>query len=244
MAELKTIISSNSDPTDPLRGRRIHYNIIMTGRFSVSSTLLILSIAAAAAFGVGVLVARTSPSPSGVADIPGFLWPDPPAVSPFELVRDTGEPFNERDLAGKWSFMFFGFTHCPDVCPTTMSTLNTVAQTLAADPDFGDRGQVVFVSVDPARDTPEVLRSYVDFFNDSFVGVTAAADESLRAFTRQLGIYYQRVDLASAADYTMDHTASILLFDPRARLVAVFSMPHDADDIARRFIAIAAALDS
>jgi protein SCO1/2 len=131
--------------------------------------------------------------------------------------------------------MFFGFTHCPDVCPTTLGVLRDVAAMLAADGEPAPR--IVFVSVDPERDTPARLKSYVEFFDKRFIGLTGAPDK-VAAFTGQLGIVYMKAPLPGTGGYTVDHTAAVLLVDPRVRLVGIFSAPHNAADIARRYMQI------
>ena len=133
--------------------------------------------------------------------------------------------------------MFFGFTHCPDICPATLSVLNRVEQQLA------DRGitepelRTVFVSVDPRRDTPERLSEYVNYFNEDFIGVSGKP-EVLDKLTRKLGTVYHIGEPDQQGEYLVDHSASIFLFDPSARLVSVFTTPHKADNIAERFLAV------
>jgi protein SCO1/2 len=129
--------------------------------------------------------------------------------------------------------LFFGFTHCPDVCPTTLATLKSLRAALADLPGFATRNQVLFVSVDPARDTPEALRTYDEYFDPDFRAATAAA-ERLNVLTRQLGILYARVETGGLGGYTMDHTASVLLVSPDKRLVGVFTPPHAVPELAAR----------
>ena len=126
---------------------------------------------------------------------------------------------------GRWSFIFFGYTHCPDVCPTTLSVLNSVARKLEG---RKDQVQFVFISIDPERDTPEKLGQFVSYFNGTFIGATGT-DDAINALTRQLGVIYARVEENSGTDnYLMDHSASVLLFDPAGRFHAVFTPPLDA----------------
>jgi protein SCO1/2 len=200
----------------------------------------VLSIAAFAA-GIYLAIVNTDSGPS--PDIRGFLWPEPPTITSFELIDHEGTPFTLTRLEGKWSLLFFGFTHCPDVCPSTLAVLNTVHESLQDTPQFRDAGQVVFVSVDPDRDHATYLRAYIKHFNDAFVGATGPQHE-LAPFTKQLGILYTKVESEDRAPYSIDHSASVLLVDPAARLVGVFSPPHDASDIATRFKAITAFIDS
>ena len=160
--------------------------------------------------------------------VPGLLWPNPKVLQDFSLTDEDGGAFDRNRLLGRWSLLFFGFTNCPDVCPTTLSVLKQARRRLgdAAPP------QVVFVSVGPERDDPATLKRYVDYFDPAIVGVTGAP-EALDTLTRQLGILYMKVGGEAPGEaYTMDHTASILLLDPAARLVGLLSPPHDAAQIA------------
>ena len=153
-------------------------------------------------------------------------------ISAFELVDHHGEPFTNTTLQGSWSFLFFGYTHCPDVCPTTLSVLNSVAQQLgsgASDVRF------VFISVDPERDTPEHLARFVSYFNSDFIGVTGKP-EAIEVLTKQLGVLSMRV--ANGDDpgsYLMDHTAGVFLVDPDGKYHAVFMPPLTAEMIVSSF---------
>ena len=153
-------------------------------------------------------------------------------LAPFTLVDHNNEVFNETTLRQRWSFLFFGYTHCPDVCPTTLSVLNSVAQRLQdVDADI----RFVFVSVDPERDTPEKLARFVSYFNKNFIGVTGT-EQQIEQFTRELGIMHMRVAAdENATGYLVDHTASVLLIDPDGRYHAVFSPPLSAGKISDDF---------
>ena len=133
----------------------------------------------------------------------------------------------QRDLAefkGKVLFVFFGFTQCPDVCPTTMSELAEVRRRLGPD---GDRVQGIFISIDPARDTPQVLKAYLNAMDPSFVGLTGTS-EQIEAAAREFKVFYQKVP-TSAGNYTMDHTAGAYVFDPdgQVRLFVRYGMGVD-----------------
>jgi protein SCO1/2 len=159
----------------------------------------------------------------------------PRDVQPFTLVDHTGKSFDNRALLGHWSFVFFGYTHCPDVCPTTLSVLNSVARKLEG---LENQPRFVFISIDPERDTPEKLGQFVSYFNGTFIGATGT-DDAINALTRQLGVIYARVEEKPGTDnYLMDHSASVLLFDPAGRFHAVFTPPLDATGIASDFIII------
>ena len=117
------------------------------------------------------------------------MFGNPRDIQPFTLVDHTGKNFDNRSLEGHWSFVFFGYTHCPDVCPTTLSVLNSVAHRLE---DVKNQVQFVFISIDPERDTPEKLGQFVSYFNGTFIGATGTND-AISALTRQLGVIYARV---------------------------------------------------
>ena len=167
----------------------------------------------------------------------GTLLPSAKAIADFQLTDQHGKPFTRNNLVGKWSFAFFGYTHCPDVCPTSLSMLAQVMKKLEQNDNLDTKPQVVFVSVDPERDTPELLAQYLPYFNPDFIGVTGDPQQLL-LLTRQLGIMYGKAPGDNADDYLVDHSASIILFDPDGNFLALFGMPHDPDLIAQEFVAI------
>lgn len=198
---------------------------------------LVLAGIAALALGLlaGLFWAERGPEPPQLSEHATWLEP-PKLLAPFELVDHRNQVFGPEALQGRWSFVFFGYTHCPDVCPTTLGLLNTVAKHLAAETP---PPQFVFVSVDPERDTPEQLASFVGYFNPAFIGVTGTP-EALSAFTRQLGVLSLKVEQDGAGGgYLVDHTAAVFLFDPAGRLVALFSPPLDATGMTEDFRALA-----
>jgi len=162
---------------------------------------------------------------------PGTVLPGGKALPDFELQADDGQPFTPSSLKDKWTLLFFGYTHCPDVCPTTLGTLKNAWDALAKSAGGTDGVEVVFVSVDPERDTIEHLKEYVDYFDPAFTGVTGDADNLLR-FSRALGAIYMKAKGSSEENYLVDHTAAIFVIDPSGRYAAVLSAPHDAGKIA------------
>ncbi|WP_434664768.1 SCO family protein [Aeromonas sp. NJAU223] len=138
-------------------------------------------------------------------------------INPFTLVDEDGKPFTEANLHGHWTFLFLGYTYCPDICPTTLADLRAVYPELK---QIAPRSQVVFVSADPKRDDSARLKGYVDFFQPEFKAVTAQHDH-LFPFVRNLGLVYSIVEHDSK-DYLIDHSASIVLISPAGKLVAVF----------------------
>jgi protein SCO1/2 len=196
---------------------------------------LVFALTAGTLIGVGAAALVASKlEEARPPDIEGLLWPDPKVVEPFSLVEHRGEPFTLEQLKGRWSFLFFGYTNCPDVCPTILSMLDKVAQELGKEPMSNRDVQFVFVSVDPARDTPEVLAKYVGSFNPDLIGVTGVK-EKLTSLTRQLGIYVEHEPSDAHGDYSVDHGVPLLLIDPAGRLLGVFQSPRGPLDVAERF---------
>ncbi len=133
----------------------------------------------------------------------------------FQLTDFNGQPRSLADYKGKAVVVFFGFTQCPDVCPTTMNEMAQVKKLLGTD---GDKLQVVFISIDPERDTPEVLKAYMGSFDPSFAGLYAASPDALAALAKDFKIYYKKVDGKTPTSYSMDHTAASYVYDPQGRL--------------------------
>ncbi|MDJ0807678.1 MAG: SCO family protein [Gammaproteobacteria bacterium] len=205
-------------------------------------TLLFISTGIVALMlGVTVWLSQT-PSPR-ISDLPATktqkatVLPELKALPPFSLSDQTGRRFNNQSLLGQWTFISFGYTYCPDICPTTLAMLTQLDQQLAAQV-ISAPYQVAFVSIDPERDTPQRLAEYMDYFNPAFIGATGSELE-LQRLTRPLGILYAKVMTEKCAlDYVMDHSASIVLVDPQGRYHALFSPPHDAGLMLDDFLTI------
>jgi len=167
-----------------------------------------------------------------------MVLPEPRVIADFALVDDQGELFSLENLRGQWSLLFFGFTNCPDVCPSALYDLNLVTEKLKelrGDEPPGVR--VIFVSIDPERDSPEKLSEYLGYFNPGFTGVTGTR-EQLAPLTLQLGIAYEIEEHEPGDEkYNVYHSVSFLLTDPEGRLYGVFPAPHDADKMASDLVA-------
>jgi len=152
----------------------------------------------------------------------------------FNLVDHQGQARQLGDFQGDVVVLFFGFTHCPDVCPTTLAEFNAVLSQL--DEAAAQRVQVLFVTVDPERDTPEVLRDYVTAFNPEFLGLTGTP-EQIADVAREFRIIYKKVEGSRPGQYSVDHSAGTYIFDPqgRIRLYARYGQGHEslAKDIER-----------
>lgn len=189
---------------------------------------LVLSLVVACAMTAGVVAgwwAQRHGAPTDLERASAFDNPRP--LTPFTLIADNGGVLDRSALQGGWTLVFLGFTHCPDICPTTLLTLAQSRKQMRDDV----RLQVLLVSVDPERDTPEVLAEYVRHFDTQFAGATGERD-AIERFAAQLGGVFIRTPLAQGG-YTVDHTAALFLLDPQVRLAAVFSAPHDAAVLAR-----------
>lgn len=153
------------------------------------------------------------------------------ALPAFELVDHEGRRLDRERLTGNWSLMFFGYTHCPDICPMSLQTLSGMMREID-DPDVSGAIRVYFVSVDPERDNADILRQYVSYFDPRFVGASAPLDQ-LRTLTRALGIAHDIGDRGESGSYDVDHSAAIVLINPEAEFAGLFSAPQDAAAMAR-----------
>jgi protein SCO1/2 len=175
-------------------------------------------LAASAAFLAGCSDSKASFS---AIDVTGADY-----AKSFELTDHNGQVRRLTDFAGKVVVMFFGYTQCPDVCPTTMAEMLTIKKALGAD---GDRLQVLFVTVDPERDTPELLKAYMENFDPSFLALYTPP-QKLPELTKSFKIYYKKVDGSTPTSYTMDHSAGSYVYDPKGqlRLFTRYGSPKEA----------------
>ncbi|PZP96750.1 MAG: SCO family protein [Variovorax paradoxus] len=158
----------------------------------------------------GCLAACTDTKPSFTAvDITGADY-----AKDFRLTDHNGQERSLQDFRGKVVVVFFGFAQCPDVCPTSMAELAQVKQSLGAD---GGKLQGLFVTVDPERDTPEVLKAYMANFDPSFLALRTSP-EGLAALAKDFKVYYKKVEGKTPTSYTMDHSAGSYVYDPQGRL--------------------------
>ena len=162
------------------------------------------------------------------------LFPDPKPLTAFSLTDHQDRAFDLSRLKDRWTFIFFGFTHCPDICPTTLAVLARAREDIAKSAGGVNDVQFVFVSVDPNRDNLDTLRKYVTHFDSTFLGVTGD-DVQIGNLARQLGAAYQVTLTPDKENYPVNHTAAVFLVDPRARYHAVLTPPLDAKAISSRF---------
>jgi protein SCO1/2 len=197
------------------------------GRGSANWLILIAALAAAAGLWAGTRwsILRTPPLPEMASVV---RYPAPRALPEFQLIRSDGKALTRTDWNGHWTIAFFGYTHCPDVCPTTLATFKQVWKLL--DANARERLRFDFISVDPARDTPELLARYVGFFNPEFIAATGS-DAELTRLTRALGLVYARGEPQDGT-YAVDHSASAVLIDPQGNQAGLLRPPFDAAKIA------------
>jgi protein SCO1/2 len=156
------------------------------------------------------------------ADVTGV--PTVTIGGPFKLTTKDGGTLTSDELRGEPFAIFFGYTRCPDVCPTTLTDLAALMQKLGPD---ADRMRFVFVSVDPIRDTPDVLKQYISVFDPRIMGLTGTEDE-IATVAKEYRVFYEKVPTKDG-DYTMNHTASVYLMDSRGEFTGVIDYHEDAD---------------
>lgn len=189
-----------------------------------TAKLLALFFAALAAGGGAWFASRALEGP----DRPQFatVLPERRPLPEFSLADHENRPFDAERLRGHTSLLFFGFTHCPDICPATLTQLAAARRQLAAESGKtrAELPQIVLVSVDPRRDTPESLKRYVEYFGEGITGVTGSVEE-IRALSEPLGVYFEKN--GQGDDYTVNHSTAVLVVGPDATLQALFSAPHE-----------------
>lgn len=161
-------------------------------------------------------------------ELHGTVLQAPDLPSDFRLINDQGESVQLRDLQGKWTLLYFGYTFCPDICPTTLADLKAMNAALG---DKADDAQVIFVTLDPERDTPERLDAYLNAFDPSFMGLTGTL-EAIDAAATEFGVFYQKHITEGASGYLIDHTSTVNLIDPKGYVRMVFPYGVSGADIA------------
>ena len=200
---------------------------------------VVAAIAAAAGI-AGMYLARILTQPAAVQLESGTALPQPAPLAAFSLVDTQGATITPAELRGRPTLVFFGFTYCPDVCPTTLALLTSTQKQLA--PEYEKLGglRVALITVDPERDTPGQLGKYISSFGGDLIGLTGNPPEIVKA-QKSFGVASSRVDLAGGG-YTMDHSATVFVLDAQARRVAVFTPPLRSEALMRDLRKLAPAL--
>jgi protein SCO1 len=205
---------------------------------SRTQTIALAALVAIVAVAAGILSARwVVQRQAGVQTATATLLSPPRPLPPLALVDQDNRPFAVDRLRGRWTFVFFGFTSCPDVCPLTMAALAETHKLLANVPERL-RPQLVMISVDPERDTPERLAGYVKAFDPTFIGATGTKT-AIDELAQRMGVLVAKRPIEDS--YTVDHTTSVFLIDPDGALRALFSAPHTPKLIAEDYRRIAGA---
>jgi len=188
-----------------------------------------IAIVAVVAIGTGAWLSFQVMSPPSLPQTATVL-PVPGPLPEFSLLDHDGNAIGRDVFAGHWNLVFFGFTHCPDICPLTLQVLADARKKLA-EAGTEPLPRIVLVSVDPERDTPELLGQYVRYFGDDNLGITGELSE-IRKLTDGLGIFFERSAI-NGDNYSVDHSAVVLVINPRGQFHALFSAPHKADNFVR-----------
>lgn len=206
----------------------------MSTKIVIAIPAVILAAAAIAA----LMFQYREPPPLEFDDIPGISIISPPVpLDPVELIDANANAFSIDTLKNRWALVFFGFTHCPDICPTTLTSLKRSAQHLRSQLPPEEEPAYVFISLDPARDTPEVVKDYVSYFDPAFIGLTG--DEgAIDRLAETVGVIYDYEGDIAGGDYLVNHYAAILVIDPQLRLRAHILPPHPMDKVTQAFTRI------
>ena len=172
--------------------------------------------------GVWLSIWITAPIPTTQT---ATVLPAPRGLAEFSLLDQNSDLFSRASFGGHWNLVFFGYTHCPDICPLTLQVLANARQQML---DAGAQvlPRIVFVSVDPERDTPELIGQYVSYFGAGIIGVTGDLAE-IRKLTDGLGVFFQKTSVDDG-DYSVSHSAVVIVVDPQSNFHALFSAPHEA----------------
>ena len=200
---------------------------LSNSKFLIPAMAFLVVLATGAGFYISLKQSQNRQESSEVSQ--GLFWPNPKQIKDFSSEDHNGNIFGSKQINGKWSFIFFGYTNCPDICPITMSVMVDVYRNLTT--EFDDI-QTIFVTVDPERDTKEKLSSYVNFFDKNFIGLNGEP-ENKNSLVRQIGIAY--FSNKEKDNYLVDHSASIFVIDPKMRLIAKLSPPHQLEKIIDQF---------
>lgn len=159
------------------------------------------------------------------------LFDQPRSVTPFKLTDTNNHNFGLDNFKGHWSLVFFGFTNCPDLCPTTLATLNQTYKVFEKNPTM-TKPQVVFISVDPEQDNPAKIKNYLSSFNPNFLGATGS-ESQIGQLTQELSVMFTKILPANSEQYSIDHSGTIVIINPQGQFSGVFTLPHDPNKIAQ-----------
>lgn len=201
----------------------------MTRKKSIFLIILIAIIA----FFVGLWFYHNT-RPQVLALTSATILPQPLNIAAFKLEDKNQQPFSNQNFQRQWSFVFFGFTHCPYMCPTTLTMLKQLYRNLQND-KIQPLPQIVFITVDPERDSSKALKDYLQNFNSAFEGATGSKAQ-IDALTKQFNVVYAKIFLdGDKTHYSIDHSGTIILVNPKGQIFAIFSAPYDPLNIAKDY---------
>lgn len=193
--------------------------------------VLILLVAAVVAASVGIWVGKKTTDDTPVIlkpdSIQGAIYPKAKVIKEFSLINHRSEAFTKQNFKNHWSLIFVGYTHCPDICPTTMAVMTQVSEMMHKQEI--QPPEIVFLTIDPERDTADSLNSYVTYFNKNFIGLTGELNE-VKQLTAQLNAVFRKSPGLSGEitdkDYLMDHSSALMLINPAGNLQSILTAPH------------------
>ena len=218
----------------------------MTSSQKTKNKQVLFAILGIIAFGVIIALFQTAHGKhSQVAEsqhklIAGTILPQARVISDFTFTSNTNKRYTKQNLLGHWTIMFFGYTHCDYICPITMASLAKMYRTLEGEISPQQLPTVVMVSVDPARDSAKAMNRYIKSFNKTFIGIRSNKTETA-ALEKQMNVASQKAPQKTTQNnqnYTVTHSAQIMVLNPQGNLQAFLSYPHEADQMAKDFITI------
>jgi len=206
----------------------------MTPRRRLLIPSLLLVMAGSLLAGLWVSQQPTGRTAWGSAppEVQAVMWPEPRPLAEFSLQTQHGETFDRDSLTGRWNFVFYGYMACPDVCPMSLHALRGMHDFLASR-NAADDLQVIFVSLDPENDTPDEMKQYLGWYHDDFIGLHGPLDQIDRMASAMAIKYAEHID--ESGYRSIDHTSSVMIVDPRGRVVGALSPPLEPGRMAEQF---------
>ena len=200
-----------------------------------------IAFVAVAALAAGLFFGIQQKDRPDLTELTGFSFPEPEKLRDVSLIDHNSDPFTEENFLDTWTFIYVGYTFCPDACPMSLTTLNQMDALLTQ--QDGPGANTLLVSVDPERDTPEHMKGYVKYFNKGFSAATGTPD-AIKQFADQVSAIYSVPEDRSDPDYLVDHSSSIILINPDAAVQAIFTPPQSAELLAKDFSLLVAHYES
>ncbi|OED37957.1 hypothetical protein AB833_22040 [Chromatiales bacterium (ex Bugula neritina AB1)] len=202
----------------------------------------VLTLICLVAVALGAITALTNNRVPQKPQISGFAFPNPKALYNVNLIDQYSKPLTEHTFNNIWTFIYVGYTFCPDACPLALTTMNQILGILEKQQQ-AKNVQMLLVSVDPQRDTPERLLEYTKYFNKDFLAATGTA-ENIKSFAKQVSAVYSLPEDRSDPNYLVDHSSSMILINPEKQVHAIFTPPQKATAIAEDYINLSAQYNS